>query len=497
MRKNKQVRVVVTAVCVMLQITSSASWGGWMSDWTGAASTTSAGPGYINSQTHGYLSGGSLSMRWPVSQNNNLLSTTPPHLSAGCGGINFYAGSIAFLKPDMIVKKLQTILQNSAGVAFQMALGTICATCVTIMNAMENISNKLNSMNMNDCTAAKGIVTAITPGFQDVVENLKEGEFSNAVQAGYVDSSNGITSMMPSTIPTMSDVGSWMAKQAGLPAGTIATLAGCPADIQALIPADESLYPVSVLQVVGGSGQMNLPQSYLDLLRGLAGDIQINDPNGGTTVVQYQPMCSGNLGFTLIEITTGMVSSMDKTGYCPGSSGNADTSLATYVDTKMQDIMTDMATRSTIDMTDLTFISSMPTPVLAGLRMAVMSGQQTTLEPVLRDAAAGAMAMASIKDLITRYKEMLTFLIKTSGFVSTPNCTLGPYSKELEKVITTAEGKLKEVYAQMSISYQTGLKEFAATNETTNLLLALDAQIQAKVANTFGASVAQRAMRSI
>ena len=493
MSKKKRVRVIIAAVLCLSQSVSPAS-ASWMNDWIGAKSTTGAGPSYLDGQARGYLSGGSYSARWPVSQNNNLISSTLPKLSAGCGGIDFYGGSLSFLKPDMLVKKLQNVMQNSAGVAFQMALDTLSPKIASIVSNMEDISNKLNAMSMDDCTAAKGLVTGVRSAAEDIAEGYRMGELGTGISEGLSDSYSAIKSAVPA-VSTLADINNWTNTQKGKPPGTVAGLAGCPADLQKLFPSSDSQYPVSVLKVVGN--QMSLPSGHIDLLRGLVGDIQINSITNSSRPVNYVPPCSNNAKVEIKDISNASIEAKTEAGACSVLPAT-DTNLQKYVDGKMQAVMGSLLTKSALSATDVSFVTSMPTPVLYGMRVAVMTGQQASLTPMLVESAAAGLSMSTMRDLLARYEEILAYMNGVGRLTdSAADCRLGTFSKDLEAHVKEARANIVAVHSVVGNSYAQHLQEITSSFALNNQLKDLDKKLKENVARSFGASVAQRAMRSI
>lgn len=120
-------------------------------------STNPTGAGYYEGQTRGYFTGGSLSVRAPY-DSINPVSLSYPSINAGCGGIDFHLGSMSYINGDKIVSKLRAIGQNAAGYIFQLALATVSPEIKSIITEFENITNMVNQMNMDSCTAAKAIV---------------------------------------------------------------------------------------------------------------------------------------------------------------------------------------------------------------------------------------------------------------------------------------------------------------------------------------------------
>ena len=93
----------------------------------------------FSSQSHGYYVGGSLYARMPIEE-YQLFDVRGPRLKAGCGGIDMFMGSIAFIKKDELVKALRSIASNAAGYAFNLALQTFVPQ---IYNTINKLKGKL------------------------------------------------------------------------------------------------------------------------------------------------------------------------------------------------------------------------------------------------------------------------------------------------------------------------------------------------------------------
>lgn len=127
----------------------------------GVNSNASSG-GAFQGQTMNIYTGGSLFMRVPR-KTYNLASLTPLSASAGCGGIDFFAGSFSHINKEQFVAMLRNIGQNAVGYAFKLAVQNLCAPCDNIMQALEATARAMNSLNIDSCEAAKGIVNVMSP----------------------------------------------------------------------------------------------------------------------------------------------------------------------------------------------------------------------------------------------------------------------------------------------------------------------------------------------
>ena len=145
-------------------------------------------PGVFESTRRGVIAGGGFSAR-SRTMNIQLAAFEPPSIKAGCGGIDIFMGSFSHINKDQFITFLRAVASNAAGYAFQMALQAGCPICITVMNKMEAIARDINSLNMNSCQLARGLVTGDREAiqgkidFKQIVENVKSG-WSNDVADG-------------------------------------------------------------------------------------------------------------------------------------------------------------------------------------------------------------------------------------------------------------------------------------------------------------------------
>ena len=128
---------------------------GWVDDWLQQQAGTS--PNYFSGQQRGYYSGGSFSGRWH-STAEYPVTVEVPRIKSGCGGIDVFMGGFSFMNTDYLVNKLQSILTDAPAVAFDLALKTLCEQCSNTIKNFEAMADKLNSMQIDECAAAKELV---------------------------------------------------------------------------------------------------------------------------------------------------------------------------------------------------------------------------------------------------------------------------------------------------------------------------------------------------
>lgn len=133
----------------------------------------------IQGQTMNYYTGGSLFMREPK-KTYQLAAAAAPSWSAGCGGIDMFAGSFSFINKEQFVALLRNIGQNATGYAFKLAIQNLCPTCDNVMQALEATARAVNGLNINSCEMAEGLVNASTPDTWKKSESNLAKTYGNA-----------------------------------------------------------------------------------------------------------------------------------------------------------------------------------------------------------------------------------------------------------------------------------------------------------------------------
>ncbi|WP_245619733.1 conjugal transfer protein TraH [Methylomicrobium agile] len=132
-------------------------------------------------QRRGVITGGSLVARNGIT-NTNLVSFVPPSFSAGCGGIDLFAGSFSFINYNQFVQLLRNIAANAAGYAFQLAIGAMCPWCASVMTDLQKKIQELNQMFSNSCRLAQGMVNDTVKAFDlQSKTNLSNVSFTQGI----------------------------------------------------------------------------------------------------------------------------------------------------------------------------------------------------------------------------------------------------------------------------------------------------------------------------
>ncbi|MBE0468239.1 MAG: conjugal transfer protein TraH [Methyloprofundus sp.] len=150
----KKTVIAAAIIASMVSLKSHASVGELFEQM---GTVTSTSPGAFKGQTMTHYVGGSASFRTPQ-RTYQLASMSPPSISAGCGGIDLYAGSFSFINSDQLVRALQNIGNNAAGAIFKLAIDSVSPQLGGVMDYMNDLSQKINALNVNSCQAAEGFV---------------------------------------------------------------------------------------------------------------------------------------------------------------------------------------------------------------------------------------------------------------------------------------------------------------------------------------------------
>ena len=133
---------------------------GYFNDMGAAANVT--GPSAYQGQEAGYYSAGNIWTRFPQ-KNVSLANVQLPKVTAGCGGIDVFAGSFSFINSAQMIALLKSIANNSLGFAFKLAIDTVCPECSKVMEEISQKLQLMNNLQINSCQAAAALVGSVWP----------------------------------------------------------------------------------------------------------------------------------------------------------------------------------------------------------------------------------------------------------------------------------------------------------------------------------------------
>lgn len=154
------------ALTLLLMASSSSQASGLQSEmnslFNGMSNVTQ--PGVYESQRRGVLSGGRVSVKTRI-VNENIVSLVPPSWKAGCGGVDLFGGSFSFINAEQLVQLLRAVAANAKGYAFQLALDNVFPDGAKWIEAFQKKIQELNQHLGNSCQLAQGIVNDVGSAF--------------------------------------------------------------------------------------------------------------------------------------------------------------------------------------------------------------------------------------------------------------------------------------------------------------------------------------------
>jgi conjugative transfer pilus assembly protein TraH len=157
---------------------------GWLDKWY--AQQVSTPPTYIKGQQRGYFTLGSFSTRIDTTETLYPITFSMPRLRAGCGGVDIHLGGISFLGFEYLVQKLQNMIHSAPYVAFQIALKTISQKLGSILDTAEQITNFLNSLQLNECQFLQGFMVSLVDS-RDIKAAFNQGALQGLKYKGWID----------------------------------------------------------------------------------------------------------------------------------------------------------------------------------------------------------------------------------------------------------------------------------------------------------------------
>lgn len=155
---NLKKSTLAVALCLSSQFSVAGSISTQMDDaFNALVNVTEAGA--YDTARRGVVSGGQAFIKFPTKR-VSVTSATAPKISAGCGGIDMYGGSFSFINADEMVETFQAIGANALGYGVKLAITSACNSCEQVMTSLEKTAQFINSINIDSCQAAQGIVQA-------------------------------------------------------------------------------------------------------------------------------------------------------------------------------------------------------------------------------------------------------------------------------------------------------------------------------------------------
>ena len=434
-------RKILFIMGLVFLLSSYQAKAGWVSDWV--QQKTSVSPNYFQGQKRGFFTAGSYSARWRNAGTITPFGISAPSIKVGCGGIDIFGGAFNFVNPQYLVQQLQTMLQAAPAVAFDIALKTLCEQCSQTLGKIEAMIQRLNSLQFNACKATKAAVFTLASAISPEVKakNRAMADETHQTLTGISDMFNNIVESEQSISPTNPHTSS----PAGAQSSYTDMIKGCPQNIKDIFATSGT----TILEQV--AKKLNFSQSYVNLLRGLVGDIEVISANNvkGKPELKIVPIppCRQNKAVSIEDFYSGNVYSEDSSGRC----SNARTlNLMQDISTKMVDIASKMQSGGALTPEEISLISVSPVSVYQALKASITAGTTPTTVALLSDMTAKAYAYGSMSDL---YVQALQLLLKAKEVLAKngnvgPNCQLsitGASMSALDNLIHTVYQKQLQI----------------------------------------------------
>lgn len=138
------------------------------------------------SQRAGYMTGGGISIR-NAATDTKFANVSLPKFDAGCGGIDIFTGGISFISHDQFIAALKNIASAAQGYAFMLGIETVSPTIASTMKQMETWANTVNSLGINSCDVATGLVGSIWPRRTAAKQQICRSAKSSGFASSYIN----------------------------------------------------------------------------------------------------------------------------------------------------------------------------------------------------------------------------------------------------------------------------------------------------------------------
>lgn len=423
---------------------SHAAFADWVGEWFDQATTTSAG-GYENQQ-RGFYSAGGFQGRYRTN-NDYLVTASPPRLNVGCGGIDLFLGGFSYLDPEYLVEKFQRIIQAAPAFAFDLAMTQYCQPCKDAMNTLTAITDTVNGIQMNDCQMAKGLA-------QTTVEQL------SAVAASSYSLGEGLRKNSQDFQETV------RAGNGAAPDDTQATLEDCP-DLFRRIFVNGS-----VIQNAAAEVGMN---DFAGVMRGIIGDARVTySATQRLYQVETFSYCPGNAQIDPDSFVTGTVDAMSTTGSCSASGMSP---VVSETRDRLQAIASKLSTpggATALTADEIAFIDASTFPLLTLLSNGSAQGSTDAIVDILAEPLAFQISHRMMNDLW----QVLRFVIVKANQVQSNQrqpaaggryCSVDVIDKALDH-LKVMEPRAAQLSIAARTAWQTRVSEMSTTLEVTRAM---------------------------
>jgi len=392
-------------------------------------------------------------------------------------------GGFSFMNSDYLVDKLQGIMSGAAAVAFDLALKTLCEQCANTIKNFEALSDKLNSMQLDECAAAKELVGVVMDenGFHSTEvmrEKLGTSIKENKLSQGVAEMWDIITKedQANNNVPRSGDVAR--------------VTSGCNAEIRSTFLTQGSL-----LENVGG--RMGIPRDHIDLIRGLVGDVKLEGP-ANAYKVSYETPCPENNPDDIKSFANGDVYAKNASGFCSRIT-DANRDLVQYVTDTLNSIAGKIESKAALSPAERTFLETNPLSALPILKTSVSTDMKDAVISGLADITAKAYSLQMLSDLYVRSetiarkaKEMLEKKAGAATGQPSENCAAVVFAQKADQDITLMIRRIRQLQESARASYVASAREMSTIMEYLEHMQKVEMQMTAEITRRYGKDIAAR-----
>ena len=271
---KKTTAVLSVLIFFLTSSMSYAGMGSYMSNVMSQFSNLS--PHAYHMQQRGFFVGGTMKIP-PIGEEIQPLSITLPSFkNNSCGGIDATMGGFSYLNFHYLVQKLQGIIQAAPALAFEIAIKVLSEKLGGVMNVLEAVTDAINGLNFNSCTAMNGIVTTAS----NAITNMINGATQNTVNGTSGGDSNWFGAAMTNAYDSVKNsFDSW-----------ISNIKNTITSQEAAVDSNATKHASEYAGGINSNGllntvasDLNLPSDFIKMMRYYLGDVYAVENTNGTT----------------------------------------------------------------------------------------------------------------------------------------------------------------------------------------------------------------------
>ncbi|MBI5642623.1 MAG: conjugal transfer protein TraH [Deltaproteobacteria bacterium] len=405
---------------------------GWVDDWFDQA--TYSGASSFEGQKRGYYTAGNFSARFSHS-NDYLATASLPEFKSGCGGIDAFLGGFSFMDMEYLGDKFQNIMTAAPVFAFNIALRALSEQYADEISKLENITNALNGIQLDDCKAAKAMVTIASDTFTGKTNAAKEELTSLAMDTGLYELYKAADS------DTQSDPSSALSQ-------TKSEVTGNDADLENLLYQAGSL-----LAKAASKYDSDYDTKWVDLIRGYIGDLYLTSSGNPLSLIKIEPCLDNQWNENYGDFVQGTAQMKEEGSEDCTQITDEKSSIHDFTTTTMKNIITKTGKGSGTSLTgeEQQFIELSPVPVYLHLKMAKVEKMENAFIETVSQEVAYAYAIKQLKDLyelmdkmLSRYHKDISNKDEVSNFRDNALKNIKDLQDRIKPELVRLDGKLRE-----------------------------------------------------